>query len=77
MIRNKYPSKEAALQAARHYQEIHGGTLVEDGKAEDIDDDNKGRIIGVFEFVAVTFGATEENPLGERCEIFPYNYETL
>ena len=61
-----YPDKQAALDAATAFQEVHGGTIYDDIIHEREHD-------GACGVVMVGFGNTsEQNPFGDSWEEFEY-----
>ena len=67
-----YPTHGAALAAATAYRDAFGGEVIDGLTGEATTDD--GRIAGAYKGVCVTFGGTEEDPLGENWVEFPYDY---
>ena len=70
-----YESQEAAMVAAVAYQKENGGTILNNCFFEDTDDD--GKIVGCYDAICVVQGFSEENPMGDSWETFPYNYTAL
>lgn len=70
-----FDSKDEAMAAAIAFKKENGGTIVENCIGEDTDD--SGKIVGVYRFVAIVKGYSEDNPAGDSYKEFPYDYKAL